>query len=154
MEQSPDALPRRTTVGAWVDLQLCSITKRRREAAEKDKKTPASIDSGGSSTLRTPAPEGAGVSINSGTSMLAAEISKRDSVVGVSRTSSAVSVSKVDDATLAKRHERALGEPARKAPAPEAVLQEVPTTPIVLVDIEGTQSRDRGSADGVEFDSR
>lgn len=56
------------------------------------------------------------------------------------------------DASFAVRDTRTLGEEATEALAPQG--SEVPTAPFVLVDVEGTQSRDRGGAEGVEFDSR
>ncbi|CAM9594971.1 unnamed protein product, partial [Hapterophycus canaliculatus] len=51
---------------------------------------------------------------------------------------------------VGKRRTREVAAKKAAAPAPRAAAQ----APFVLVDVEGTQSRERGGADGMEFDSR
>lgn len=118
LEHSPDALPRRTTIGAWIDLQLCSVPRKKKEKAEQQGST--------------------------GDSPLEPLITERASV-----DAAATVPTRKAGASFAERDARTLEKEGAEALAPEASI-----TPFVLVDVEGTQSRDRGGAEGVEFDSR
>lgn len=118
LEHSPDALPRRTTIGAWIDLQLCSVPRKRQEKAEQQGST--------------------------GDNPLGPLIAERASVDGAATVST-----RKAGASFAGRDATMLEEEEAEDLVPERSI-----TPFVLVDVEGTQSRDRGGAEGVEFDSR
>lgn len=185
LEHASDALPKRTTVGAWVDLQLCSPPRQKQKKAATAGVTTgetrgSSSSSSSRSKIRRPAKNSA-VNTASSRSRSSAKRATRKkktarsthpqknegvgndeaapSLYFQATTPSAGSNSGVGFSD-GKNHasSKGTGIDSGKAGKPKAVPAGSATTsgatPFVLVDVEGTQSRDRGSADGMEFDSR
>eukprot|EP00903_Cladosiphon_okamuranus_P005464 g5449.t1 len=173
-----DTLPGRTTVGAWVDLQLCSPPRRKKPqklkpdtATSSAMKSARRINDGSSSSSKkrsTSTSTAAAASARSkvrtqkrrakaGTA--AATEAKTDKEGGrgeAASSSSSPSSEAASASTGARRRAKraAKGAAVGRGMAAAAETAVPPPTPFVLVDVEGTQSRDRGGADGMAFDSR
>lgn len=176
LEQAEDSLPRRTTIGAWVDLQLCSLPRRRkRKPSMTGNPQGNSSNDGSSSSSRNSRSATRASSGSSGNSRRLAATRSSTKKTRTKRKSGAITnpsareEDRGDDSTRAVIPGRnggddvpkegdakgaAVASAAASAPAEAAEVEAVTSTTFVLVDVEGTQSRGRGGAEGMEFDSR
>ena len=171
-------MPRRTTIGAWVDLQLCPPPRRktrktvatgkpRGTSSSRSSRSSSNSNGGGSSSGSS---RGTNSGRNGANKRLAAARSSAKSTRGRKKPGALASPAahqEDGEDDLARSTGSATpgrsggdGVPkegavkgAAEAPAAAAAAAVAPT-PFVLVDVEGTQSRGRGGAEGMEFDSR
>ncbi|CAM9303581.1 unnamed protein product [Ectocarpus sp. 8 AP-2014] len=178
LENAEDSLPRRTTIGAWIDLQLCSPPRRKRPKKPKTSSaststrkasrlsgssSSSSSSSGGDSSKQRPS--GTAAAAAGSRSKVRTKTKKSEAKnaaanrTGEARGSATSSSAAAVTGARARIHEKRLPKEgayggAATATAAEAAVPSAAPTPFVLVDVEGTQSRDRGGTDGMEFDSR
>ncbi|CAM9661121.1 unnamed protein product [Scytosiphon promiscuus] len=153
LEQGDDAVARRTTIGAWVDLQLCSPPPEKRPKRPKVSDTAAAT-----ATVTRTSGKKASRKSNAGAPAASKSVrtEKKRGEVPASEESGSTPASTAatpgGKKRVGKRHPRevAPGNAAATSPRTGAAAQ----APFVLVDVEGTQSRERAGADGLEFDSR